>query len=221
MSAERLEFDHRIITAMSASSDLLSFQAFATISDLRAGKIDHGNAPGAYKVTFNIPTLIGEGGKDGKGQFAQETSMAIDLRTVGYPIQPPNVTVLSEIPYSPHFRQNSPVCIGPEAWAQRAGHVTLGHLIVHLSKLLNWDEEMRGGGYQGWNGAAIAFHKRVYGERPLNEAIVYPALPSFLTGKTKGFQPRASKGGFSAKATHSGFQPHPRSEPDGSAFRPR
>lgn len=212
----RLEFDYRVISEMASGTSVFEFVPYESISDLRSGRSYDGSSPAAYKVTFYVPTLVGEG--SGTGEFVDTTDMAIDLRAVGYPVSPPNVTVLTRIPYSPHFKQNFPVCIGSEAWTNRTGHVTLGHLVIHLAKLLNWDEEMRGGGYVGWNAAAIAFHQRVFGGRVLNRDLSYPALPSFLSGNTGGrFKPaRAKTVGFQpAQASTAGFEPRK------SSFSPR
>ncbi len=190
--SDRWKFDHRVITEMAATTDLFTVEAYATAADIRLRRLAHPDmTPRAYTVTYHVPTLIGEG--KGRGEFAPRTEMSIDLATPGYPLSPPNVVVISpHMPYSPHFRIGSPVCIGSEIWGDRRGHVTLGHLVIHLAKLLNWDEEMRGGGYVGWNAAAIAFHKRVFKSQPLNPDLVYPGLPKFLTAKrTRSFTPKS------------------------------
>ena len=205
MTDDRLAFDFRVIRDMAQHTDIFTYNTYASVNDLRAQRMYNGSAPGAYLIKFNVPTLVGEG--TGAGELVSETTMAIDVRTEGYPVTPPNVTVVSRMPYSPHFKENFPVCIGSEAWADRAGHVTLGHLIIHLAKLLNWDEQMRGGGYVGWNAAAIAFHKRIYNGSALNPNLAYPALPAFLSGSSgTGFRPSKARQGF---------------EPRTSAFKPR
>jgi len=76
---------------------------------------------------------------------------------------------------------NAPVCLG-ETWLNAEGAMLLGQLFVHIAKLLNWDEVGRGSGYSGWNGEAIAYHKRVYGDKPLNPDLRYPSVPAYIYG---------------------------------------
>ncbi|MEV6633553.1 hypothetical protein AB0M54_22670 [Actinoplanes sp. NPDC051470] len=70
--------------------------------------------------------------------------------------------------------------------------MTLGHLVMHITRMLNWDEKGRGGGYVGWNGEAIKYHRKHYGDRPLDPSIVYPRLPLWLTAtdttESSGFE---------------------------------
>jgi len=84
------------------------------------------------------------------------------------------------------------VCIGDELWKNQRGYVTLGHLVMHIARMLNWDEKGRGRGYVGWNAKAIEYHRKHYGDRPLDSAIVYPRLPLWLTAtepeESSGFE---------------------------------
>src|SRR5262249_47522355 len=82
------------------------------------------------------------------------------------------------IPWSPHFLPSSgAICLG-ELWGQARGAMTLGHLIVHLCKLLNFDEPDREPSYGGWNAAAVNYWRTVLRRRPVTEGLAYPTLPA-------------------------------------------
>ncbi|MBB5955822.1 hypothetical protein FHS29_002403 [Saccharothrix tamanrassetensis] len=136
-----------------------------------------------YRFLLRVPTLVSA------TEWAAETEIGIDVDVVDYPRRQPNTFILStHTPWSPHFKPGAPVCIGAESWEARNGHVVLGDLVVHLQRLLNWDEKGRGSGYQGWNGAAIDHHRRVLGGRPLNASVVYAQLPGWLHGEVPGLE---------------------------------
>nr|WP_062337224.1 hypothetical protein [Herbidospora sakaeratensis] len=177
---ERRRFDHRVVSGM--SGDLFDFAAYRTSADLQASRDpvvtteDAGEAS-KYRMTLRVPTLIAA------GEFRAETVFGVDLDVRDYPLAEPLTWVISDpVPWSPHFQKGSPICIGAEFWTARKGHVTLGDLVVHVARLLNWDEKGRGGGYVGWNGEAIKYHAAHYRGRPLNPGLRYPALPAWLLG---------------------------------------
>jgi hypothetical protein len=188
------------------------FTAYRSVPDLHVRRrpitsAAEGEHATAYLLDLRIPTLIG------KDNLRESTQIGIDTNVSGYPQQEPNTFVLSRpVPYSPHFREGAPVCIG-EYWADMKGRVLLGHLVVHIARLLNWDEVGRGRGYVGWNGEAIAYHKKVYGNRPLNPEIAYPALPASVfavpTGSLTPLQGPAPTGSFEAVGGNEGFAPAP------------
>lgn len=174
----RLAFDYQVANRMAGT--IFEVQAFASTADLVARRDlidDEAEAHRAtkYRVTFSVPTLIGP------GQFAPETEIGLDLSVRGYPASEPLTWVQSShVPFSPHFKKGAPVCVG-EIWRDARGHMLLGSLLVHIARLLNWDEVARGGGYVGWNSAAVEYHARTYGDGPLDPALVYPSLPLELT----------------------------------------
>ncbi|WP_354699932.1 hypothetical protein DSM112329_00190 [Paraconexibacter sp. AEG42_29] len=168
----RLDFD--VNKAMADRCPLLELEAYASSSDLQARRNEitdpaQGHRASHYRATFKIPTLVGP------GKFVDETVIHIDAEVAGYPRTPPASWVLTQTPYSPHFRQGTVVCIG-EIW-DAPDSVLMGHVIRHHARLLNWHEVARGGGYAGWNGAAIAYHRKTYGTRPLNDGLQYPMIP--------------------------------------------
>ncbi len=175
---KRLQLDYRVCHYMFGT--VFSGEAYRTAQDLeqrtnRIISLNEGHLAKKYRIDFYVKTLVGP------DQFSDLTSISFDLDVPNYPYTEPATQILSaQVPYSPHFRQYSPVCIG-EIWTRANGHMLLGQLLVHIAKLLNWDEVGRGGGYIGWNGAAIEYHRRVFG-RPLNEKLRYPVLPSDVYG---------------------------------------
>ncbi|MFC4588239.1 hypothetical protein [Sphaerisporangium corydalis] len=184
--ARRRKFDYEILRDMRCPS--FDFEAYRTGGDLerRANRVTDAQAgsAGRYRLKLRIPTLIGP------GKWAQETIIGVNVDVADYPRAEPATWVISHpVPWSPHFRAGSPVCIGEEFWQAREGHVTLGHLVVHIARMLNWDEKGRGGGYVGWNAKAIEYHQTHYGGRPLDSALVYPVLPSWLYGEPDDDQP--------------------------------
>ncbi|WP_066375831.1 hypothetical protein [Herbidospora mongoliensis] len=177
---ERRRFDHRVVSGM--RGPLFDFQAYRTSADLQDSRDPVTRAEDAgevskYQMTLRVPTLIGA------GEFRPETVFGVDLDVRDYPLTEPLTWVVSDpVPWSPHFQKGSPICIGAEFWTARKGHVTLGDLVIHIARLLNWDEKGRGGGYVGWNPEAIDHHAEHYRGRPLDPELQYPALPTWLLG---------------------------------------
>jgi hypothetical protein len=174
----RRRLDYRIVRVM--AGEVLRPEAYRTAEDLehRTNPITSerdGHLATKYLVTFRVPTLIGP------GRFAEETAIGFDLAVRDYPYAEPHTWIVSKhVPYSPHFRAGYPVCIG-EVWCEEEGRWLLGHLLRHIARLLNWDEVARGGGYVGWNRDAVAYHRRVYNDRPLDPGLRYPVLPLAVT----------------------------------------
>lgn len=162
-------------------SDAFQFNAYRSVPDLMADRnpitnVADATEASAFELFFNIPTLIGP------GVFRDTTCIGANIAVEGYPVTEPATFLLdSDVVYSPHFAPGRPVCLG-SMWTSRKGNVLLGHLVVHLARLLNWDERARSGGYQGWNGEAIEYHRRTYGASQLNPNIVYPVIPASIYG---------------------------------------
>lgn len=172
--ASRLLLDYRVVQRMSGG--IWRSEAYTSSADYerRRNQVTSENRATRgtrYRVTFLVPTLTSP------GRWANQTEIGFDLGVADYPFQEPSTEILSpHVPYSPHFAPGRPVCPG-EKWRDGGGTVLLGELLLHIARLLNWDESVRGGGYQGWNGAAIAYHRQQFGGRPLNPALCYPVLP--------------------------------------------
>jgi hypothetical protein len=180
--AERRRFDFRVINDMRCA--VFAFEAYRTSHDLRYGRnqvTSPSDAGGVskYKMTLRVPTL------SGPGSFVDETVFGVDLDVADYPKAEPLTWLISDpIPWSPHFLKGRPICLGREFWVDRKGYVTLGHLVIHVAMMLNWDEPGRPG-YVGWNGEAIKYHAEHYQGRPLHPGFPYPDLPDWVFGTAR------------------------------------
>ncbi len=183
---------------------LFDFEAYRTSADLESSSdpvartADAGEAS-KYRMTLRVPTLIGP------GEFRPETVFGVDLDVRDYPLAEPLTWIISDpVPWSPHFQKGSPICIGAEFWTARKGHVTLGDLVIHVARLLNWDEKGRGGGYVGWNPEA---------DQPPRRALPGPAAESrpplsgaahVAAGRPGRVRPRRSRSSNTAGRTGRG-----------------
>jgi hypothetical protein len=176
---DRIRFDNQVCMEMARTCSLLQLEPYANADDLRAGRnrIEAGAERAVhYLATYKpLKTLCGP------GEYVSETRIHIDLLANGnYPYSPPASWVISEkMPWTPHFKRGAVICIG-DLWDATTGKTLLAHLVRHLARLLNWDERARGNGYVGWNGEAIAWHRKHYGTNPLTPNLTYPELPNKL-----------------------------------------
>jgi hypothetical protein len=191
----RLAYDYQVALAM--RYQLMDVSAHRTSDDAKAGyraitNKEDGYRAQHYRVEYRIRTLVG------RGRYYDRTVVHIDLLANGnYPYSDPSCWVISkEMPWSPHFKEGAPICIG-EIWREAKGRLLLGHLLRHIAKLLNFDEEARGSGYVGWNRAAIRFWKEELNEQPITPNLLYPPFPSDIVhgigqmqGSSRLFRPR-------------------------------
>jgi len=176
----RLKFDAEV--AMGLEAPWLLVEAFPNARRLkpkdRIRSPAYHRPPKAYVVTYSFDTL-------GTGGVRQRPTVILFDTEGGrnYPFGEPNVTVLKDrcsVPWSPHFASwSGAVCLG-DRWGRSRGSMLLGQLIVHVARLLNFDEP-RKPGYAGWNGAAVAYWERSLGGRPVNPDLRYPQLPLEVT----------------------------------------
>lgn len=136
-----------------------------------------------YRVSYHIKTLVGE---DRYSQPVQEPVVVlIDLNAHGnYPFTRPESYVIgSVVPWSPHFARGVPVCfeVPGRVWLA-SGKTTLGHLLLHLARLINFDEYIGDPRYGGYNAAAVAFWRSVLREQPITPDLAYPVLPAWFFG---------------------------------------
>jgi hypothetical protein len=175
----RLRFDYEVVTRMANS--VMRLTAYRNGTDLKAGThpiTTEAEAHQArhYRVEYRIKTLAG------RGEYMDLTVVHVDLLCNGnYPYSEPACWVLSQpVPWSPHFKSGYPICLG-EIWKEAKGNILLGQLLIHIARLLNFDEVARSGGYAGWNASAIAYWKQVLHLQPITPGLAYPVLPSDLT----------------------------------------
>lgn len=173
----RLRFDYQ--TVMLMSNPMMMVEAYRNVDDLLAlrdpitSEAD-GHLAVHYRVKFNIKTLVGP------GRYSKSTTVRFDLfANIDYPYEEPACFVIeseSETPWSPHFLQGYHVCIGP-IWERAKGTMLLGELMVHIAKLLNFDEpDYAEPNYGGWQPEAVDYWVEVLGRQPISR-LVYPTLP--------------------------------------------
>jgi hypothetical protein len=176
----RLRFDWKIVQQM--TGPLLSVQGFKSLNDLAdrknpITKSQHAHRAVAYRVEYRVRSLVAE------GEFHDRFEVSIDLLSGGdYPFSRPACFVVSRpIPWSPHFLPlKGAICLG-ELWTNARGSITLGHLILHIMRLLNFDEPDREPAYGGWNPEAVRYWRQGLNRRPITAGLAYPVLPPELT----------------------------------------
>ena len=185
----RLRLDWNIASRM--NGPLAAIQAFRSMADLAGRKHpiqspEDSHKAVAYLVEYHIRSLIGA------AKFHDRFDISMDLMAGGnYPFSDPACFVVSRpIPWSPHFLTgNGSVCLG-ELWTAARGNITLGHLIIHVAKLLNFDEPDREPSYGGWNAKAMAYWRHVMKRQPVTNGLSYPVIPpEFTHGVTQTSTP--------------------------------
>jgi hypothetical protein len=210
----RLRGDYAICRRMFGA--IFAGEAYRSTADLEQRRQPittdaEGHLATKYRVDFRVKTLIGP------DVYADVTTIGFDLDRPAYPFEAPYAWIISShVPYSPHFTggQNWQVCIG-SIWSNAEGTMLLGQLFVHIAKLLNWEEVEFSPGYAGWNLAAIDYHRRVYGGRPITAGLRYPTVPADLLERLgAGTAPAEEESLFRARpgAAHA---------PDAALFAPR
>lgn len=189
---DRLRFDYLVVSKM--QSPFMSVTAYRSVEEMKArrnpiGSRDEGHLALHYIADYKIKTLIGE------DRYSSGTSIHFDLLAKGdYPFSEPNCWVISnDIPWTPHFTKGETVCLG-EIWKESKGSMLLGHLLVHVAKLLNFDEIPRSPNYNGYNGAAVRYWRTKLNMQPITPGLAYPVLPDIdelLSGGDNAFKPKA------------------------------
>lgn len=177
----RFAFDHEVMRGMSADG-LGAVRAFTSYQNARSGheaSIADGEAGRVvlYVVEYRFRHLVGP------GRTAESAVAVFDLASGGnYPFSRPAVSFVEQpLPWSPHVHPTSgAVCLG-DGWQRARGRMLAAQLVVHVMRLINFDEPDRGPGYEGWNGAAIRYWRRELRGRPFLPNLVYPRLPAGLT----------------------------------------
>jgi len=182
---DRLRFDYRVIMQMHMKqlqqiNPVMQVFAFRNPDDLanRRNPIlsqDQGHLATHYLVEYYIRTLIGP------DEYSDKTAVKFDLQANGnYPFTVPGIFVdESETPHpwTPHFRSGLPVCIDHDVWDEGHGMILLGQLVVHVAKLLNFDEIPRTADYGGYTPEAADYWRKKLGGQPITPRLDYPVLP--------------------------------------------
>jgi hypothetical protein len=183
----RLRLDERTMALVNVDPAPIRVTAHAGADAARRGTnaIEPGStasAPEHYRVAFDFDTLTGRDVRH------RPTVVHIDvLGNRNYPFSEPVCRVTgTPLPWTPHFDANWPICIG-DGW-DTSGKALLVDLVVHIAKLLNFDEPPPRPGYHGYNGAAIEWWVS-RGCRPLDPNLRYPTVdPNAVAGRTVRFQ---------------------------------
>jgi hypothetical protein len=197
--ARRLrDVDFRIVQAMQCQT--MRATAHRTDADARRDVnpiTDRDRAGDAwhYRVTYHIKTLLGAG--EFSDPLRQPIVLVVDLTGGGnYPFTPPEPKVIGPIvPWSPHFTAAGAVCFqrADRVW-KHDGSKTLGHLLLHIARLINFDEHISDATYGGWNPEAIRYWRTRLNAQPITPRLTYPILPDWY------FDPSAVAGGAAAAA---------------------
>jgi hypothetical protein len=188
MLARRLrDVDFRIVNEMQC--DTMQATAHRGAADARRGvnavsqPTDAGECA-YYRVTYRIKTLLGPGAFSNPA--TQPIVVLVDLNSNGnYPYSRPESFVIGPTsPWSPHFHSGLSVCfeVPGRVWSAD-GRTTLGHLLQHLARLINFDERIDDQGYVGYNAAAMAYWRTSLSSGPITPQLTYPMLPSWYFGQ--------------------------------------
>jgi hypothetical protein len=170
----RLSFDYQ--TVMLMSCPLMMVEAYRNLDDLLARRNlitspEQGHLAVHYRVKYNLKTLVG------RGLYSNSTTVRFDLfADNNYPeSEPPCFVIDSQLPWSPHFHSQLAVCTG-EIWEEADGNMLLGELMVHVARLLNFDEPPNSTVEEGYQPDAARYWLNELGRRPISR-LVYPQLP--------------------------------------------
>jgi hypothetical protein len=195
--------DHVLIEHLNASECPVQVTAHRSAADARTGadplQVGHKNPPAAYRATFDFDTLIAPGRRH------RPTHILIDPLANGeYPASEPVANVIGQAPWTPHFANGVPVCHGHRVWVPN--RTQLVDYIIHLGRLLNFDEPPPGEGYTGYNGAAIAWWRSELNFRPLDPNLKFPSIEptEVLAGRSR-LTPAGSQGTFKRSTQQAGF----------------
>lgn len=175
----RLRLDYQVVSLM--YSPLMQVAAYRNVDDMRAKRhpvtsVTEGNLATHYRVTYNIRTLTGP------GLYSPATTVHFDLMAnPDYPVHEPSCFVIdSPLPWSPHISDTGWVCIG-KIWEKANGNMLLGELLVHIAKLLNFDEpEYVDADYGGFRPEAVRYWTTELERQPLTRNLHYPMIPPLV-----------------------------------------
>ncbi len=205
----RLKMDYQVVTRM--RTPLIAVTAYCNADDLekRRNPIvseDQGHLATHYIVDYRIRTLVAP------DEYYDKFSVKFDLQANGnYPFSWPGCFVISSrLPWTPHFRQGTPICIDHDMWRDKGGRMLFGELVVHVAKLLNFDEIPRTDNYGGLNPPAAEYWRTKLGKQPVTRNWPYPPLPPLVDELTL-FSP-------SSGPSSDLFNPRPSASPSPQAF---
>ncbi|WP_445147768.1 hypothetical protein [Baekduia sp. Peel2402] len=181
----RLRVDERTSALINEDPAPIMITAHATAHDAMRGSAvipaeSTTRPPEHYRVVYDFETLVAP------DRRSRPTIVHIDLLANGnYPFTEPICRVVgSKVPWTPHFDANWPICLG-HGWSAH-GDKLLVDLIVHIARLLNFDEPQPVEGYHGFNAAALQWWTG-NGHRPLDPDLRLPIIdPNAASGRAPG-----------------------------------
>jgi hypothetical protein len=220
---ERQRTDHLLIAALDGSDAPVHASGHASAEDVRANQnpipVGDRTPPSHYRVVYDLDTLSGPGVRH------RPTIVHVaPLANGDYPAAPPSAWVISDvIPWTPHFAANVPVCHGGSVWLPN--RTQLVDYVIHIGKLLNFDEPPPIPGYHGYNGAAVEYWRSTMNLQPLDPSLRFPQILLEDYVRRDGFRKRSPASSPSpdrfSRATPGGRQPEAAPEPTGAVrFRP-
>jgi hypothetical protein len=171
---DRQRADHRMIGALDASPEPIFATGHRSAEDVRANqnpvRVGDRTPPSHYRVVYDFETL------SGPGRRHHPTVVHVaPLANGAYPATPPSAWVISDVvPWTPHFAANVPICHGGHVWA--SNKTQLVDYVVHIGKLLNFDEPPPIPGYHGYNREAVAYWRDQMHLRPLDSGLRLPTI---------------------------------------------
>lgn len=211
----RLALDARVVSRLRSphlgairgfvSPTQLERRAPATEAELAGGRATY------WTVEYRFPMLAGP------GRALQSATAIFNLLAGGnYPSTQPAVTFVSRpFPWCGHVRpSNGVVCLG-EGWGRAQGQILLAHLVVHVMRLVNFDEPPAA---DGNNEEALLYGRDVLHGGPLHPDLSYPALPAdILHGVSDNDAPAPAASAFIPRGTPAPLEV----SPSGGLFLPR
>lgn len=203
--------DHVLIERLNQSSCPIQVTAHRSAADARANRdpvaVGATRPPAAYRASFEFDTLIGPGKRH------RPTHMVIDpLANGDYPASEPVTNVIGEAPWTPHFANGVPVCHGHRLWVPN--RTQLVDYIIHLGRLLNFDEPLPSASYSGYNRAAIEWWARELRYEPLDPSLEFPTIePTAVLARPRSRLSRAETAASSGSRLRGARRPRSRLRP--------
>jgi hypothetical protein len=171
---ERQRVDQRLLAALDASDFPTEVSGHRSAEDVRASRnpvaVGDRVPPTHFRIVYDFDTLRAPGVRH------RPTVVHVSpLANGGYPRSEPGAWVIGDvIPWTPHFTANQPICHGERMWIPN--RTQLVDYVIHIGKLLNFDEPPPPPGYIGWNREAIEYWRDDLKHRPLDPDLHYPVI---------------------------------------------
>jgi hypothetical protein len=171
---ERQRTDHRLIDALDADPCPIRVTGHRSAEDVRANRdpvlVGDQNPPSHYRVVYDFDTLRGPGVR-----HRPTVVHVAPLANGAYPASSPSAWVISDVmPWTPHFAARVPICHGDHVWM--ANRTQLVDYIIHIGKLLNFDEPPPNAGYHGYNREAVDYWATTMRLAPLDPDLRFPTI---------------------------------------------